>query len=127
VVTLTIAAPGVFTDAAHGMAINDGVSFSTTGALPTGLVAGTTYFVSATGFTSGAYSVSATAGGTAITTTGTQSGVQTRTTVPTNSERKFVALVMSAADAGGTANTIDMINVTLEVNSNVLPIPATGS
>lgn len=126
-VTVTIAAPGVFTDAAHGMSIGDQVSFSTTGALPTGLTAGTTYFVVAAGFTTGAYSVSATSGGSAITTTGTQSGVHTRTTVPTSSERKFVALVMEVADQGGTANTIDMVQATLEVNSNIVSIAATGS
>jgi hypothetical protein len=127
VVTVTIAAPGVFTDALHGMSIGDQVSFSTTGALPTGLLPATTYFVVAAGFTTGAYSVGATSGGSAITTTGTQSGVHTRSTVPTSSERKFIALVMEAADVGGTANVIAELQSTLEVNSNVVNIAATGS
>lgn len=127
VVTVTIAAPGVFTDAAHGMAIGDQVSFSTTGALPTGLVAGTTYFIVAAGFTSGAYSVAATSGGTAITTSGTQSGVHTRSTVPTNSESRFIGLVMGAPRVGGGANTVDMIAATIEINSNIVPIAKTGS
>ncbi|MGX1096515.1 hypothetical protein [Amorphus sp. MBR-141] len=36
----------------------------------------------------------------------------------------FIALVMSAEEAGGAANTITMLNTTLEVNSNVLNVAA---
>lgn len=77
VVTVTIAALGVFTLAGHLLSIGDTVTFFTTGALPTGLVAGTTYYVVA--ITTDTFRVSATSGGTAITTTGTQSGVHTMT------------------------------------------------
>lgn len=76
-VTITIANPGVVSWTAHGLKANDPVKFSTTGALPTGLVAGTTYYVVATGLATDSFRVSATAGGAAIETTGTQSGVQT--------------------------------------------------
>lgn len=93
-VTVTIAAPGIFTDTAHGLAANTPVKFTTTGALPTGLVAGTTYYVK-TVVSVDTYSVSATAGGSAITTTGTQSGVHTRTTVPAGSIQYFKAKVFS--------------------------------
>lgn len=75
--TVTIAAPGVFTATGHGYAINDQVVLSTTGALPTGLVAGTVYFVVAANFTANTFSLSGTSGGAAITTTGTQSGTHT--------------------------------------------------
>jgi len=77
VATISIANPAVVTKTTHGLAINDTIIFSTTIALPTGLTAGTTYYVSATGFTSGAFSVSASLGGADIETTGTQSGTQT--------------------------------------------------
>jgi len=44
-VTLTIANPGVVTWAAHGLPANTSIYFTTNGALPTGIVAGTEYFV----------------------------------------------------------------------------------
>lgn len=76
-VTLTIASPGVVNWTAHGLNAGDHVSFATTGALPTGLVAGTIYFVIATGLTANTFEVAATNGGAAINFTGSQSGTQT--------------------------------------------------
>ena len=78
-VTVSIATPAVVTWAAHGLPANAPVVFTTTGALPTGLVAGTTYYVSATGLVAGSFQVSATPGGASINTTGTQSGTHTCT------------------------------------------------
>lgn len=74
-VTITIAVPGVVTWTAHGLLANDEITFSTTGALPTGLTAGTKYYVLAPA--ANTFTLSATPGGAAITTTGTQSGVHT--------------------------------------------------
>lgn len=76
VVTISIATPGVVSLAAHGIAANEPVSFETTGALPTGLVADTQYYAK-TILTSGTFTVSETPGGAAINTTGSQSGVHT--------------------------------------------------
>ena len=76
-VTMTIATPGVVTWTSHGRSANDPIKFSTTGALPTGFVAGTTYYVVGASITTNTFQLSATAGGTAINTTGTQSGVHT--------------------------------------------------
>ena len=45
VVTITIASPGVLTLSAHGLATGDAITLATTDTLPTGLVAGTTYYV----------------------------------------------------------------------------------
>ncbi len=81
VVTITIASPGVVTWATHGLAANTKISFVTSGALPTGLVAGTIYFVK-TVLTASTFTVSATAGGAVINTSGTQSGVHTATAFP---------------------------------------------
>ena len=75
-VTISIAAPGVVTWAAHGLSINDTVRFTTTGALPTGLAINTTYYVK-TVLSANTFTVSTSAGGAAVTTSGTQSGVQT--------------------------------------------------
>lgn len=76
-VTITIATPGVLTFATHGLTVNDRIQLTTTGALPTGLSASTTYYVISAGLTANTFQVSATQGGTAINTTGSQSGVHT--------------------------------------------------
>jgi hypothetical protein len=76
--TITIASPAVVTWTAHNLVANDGVRFTTTGALPTGLSTGTTYFVK-TVLDANTFTVSATAGGAAINTSGVQSGTHTAT------------------------------------------------
>lgn len=73
-VTVTIASPAVFALAGHGFVAGMQVRLKTTGALPTGL-AQTAYFVLATGLTANNFQVSATLGGAAINTSGSQSGV----------------------------------------------------
>jgi hypothetical protein len=122
--TISIAAPGVVTVATHGYSIGQRVRFATTGALPTGLVPGTDYYVVSSGFTTGAFSVSGTPGGTAIATTGTQSGTHTVASVPVGTQRLFIALVMSASEQGGNANTVKMLNASLGINSNIVPVAA---
>lgn len=77
VATMTIASPGVVTANAHGMLENQVFQFSTTGALPTGVTAGTSYYVIATGLTANAFQFSASEGGAAVNTSGSQSGVHT--------------------------------------------------
>jgi len=72
--TMTMASPAVVTRTAHGFIAGNPIVFSTTGALPTGVVAGTTYYVIATGLTADAFQFSSTVGGAAVNTTGTQSG-----------------------------------------------------
>lgn len=76
-VTMTIASPCVVTWNAHGRAANDPISFTTTGALPTGITANTVYYVLAP--TTNSFNISATPGGAAINTSGSQSGVHTAT------------------------------------------------
>jgi hypothetical protein len=70
--TVTIASPGVVTAALRN---GTAVVLNTTGALPTGLSVGTVYYV--VGSTGTTCNLSATFGGAAINTSGTQSGVQT--------------------------------------------------
>ena len=76
-ITMTIATPGVVTWTSHGFSADQAVSFSTTGALPTGVTAGTIYYVISTGLTANTFRFSATVGGAAINTSGTQSGTHT--------------------------------------------------
>lgn len=73
--TITIATPGVVTSAAHGLAADTPVCFTTTGALPTGLAAGTIYYVRNPA--TDTFEVSATVGGASINTSGSQSGTHT--------------------------------------------------
>lgn len=70
--TVTIAAPGVFNRVGHGFTGNERLRLSTTGALPTGLGNTLDYFVRP--LTADTFQLSLTEGGTAITTTGSQSG-----------------------------------------------------
>jgi hypothetical protein len=121
-VTITIAAPGVVSWTAHGLSNGDPVAFSTGGALPTGLTAGVTYYV--TGVSANSFSVAATSGGTAIITTGAQSGTHTATTVPTGSVSYFIGLVLSKTDQGGEANTASMITFNIAPNSNIVEVAA---
>lgn len=74
--TVSIATPSVVTLATHGWQIGQAFKFATTGALPTGITAGTTYYVATPGFGAGAFQYSATPGGAVINTTGSQSGTQ---------------------------------------------------
>lgn len=78
--TVTIASPGVFTLAAHGFWAGQPVIPTTSGALPTGLTTGTIYYVvGGTSLTTNTFQLSATIGGAAINTTGSQSGTHTMT------------------------------------------------
>jgi hypothetical protein len=72
-VTLTIASPCVIT-LTEALPTGTGIQLATTGALPTGLLTGTTYYLeNVQGLTA---NLSATPGGAYINTSGTQSGVQ---------------------------------------------------
>lgn len=74
--SVTIASPAVFTLASHGLSVGERVRFTTTGALPTGLTVNTDYFVSVVP-SANTFNVSATAGGSNVNTTGSQSGTHT--------------------------------------------------
>ncbi|MFA5161137.1 MAG: hypothetical protein WC421_02735 [Elusimicrobiales bacterium] len=75
--TISIASPAVISAPAHGLSIGDNVRFTTNGSLPTGLAAGTVYYVIADGFSADAFEVSASPGGAAVVTSGSQSGSHT--------------------------------------------------
>jgi microcystin-dependent protein len=74
-VTISIASPGVITSNAHGLVVGEQVFLTTTGALPTGLSADTRYYVVSSA--TDTITISATLGGTAINTSGSQSGTHT--------------------------------------------------
>lgn len=93
-ITVSIASPAAVVWTANGLWEGDPVKFTTTGALPTGLTAGTIYYVLNAG-TNG-FNLSATPGGAAINTSGSQSGVHTGISAPCGD-----------GDGSTTANTPD--------------------
>ena len=124
-VTMTIAAPGVVTWTAHGLAVNTPIVLSTTGALPTGLTAGATYYVKAVP-SADTFTLAATEGGAAITTSGTQSGTHTATTEPVPSKRMWMGMVTGAEEAAGGANSTHMLNCSIMPNTNYVRVPSLG-
>jgi hypothetical protein len=89
--TISIGTPAVVTVAASPP-ISAPVVFKTSGALPTGLTAGTVYFVLATGRTATDFRVSTSIGGSAVNTTGAGSGTHA----------VYTAAFTSTAPAGTT-------------------------
>lgn len=124
-VTITNASPAVVSWTAHGLAENAAVVFTTSGSLPTGLTAGTTYYVK-TVLTADTFTVSATPGGTVIDTSGAGSGTHTITTEPSGSQRMFAAKVASSAEGLDAANNVMKLNATLWINSNVTRVAPLG-
>jgi hypothetical protein len=76
-VTMTIATPCVVSWTAHGQSAGQVVRFLTTGALATGITADTDYYIISTGLGTDSFQFSATLGGAAVNTSGTQSGTHT--------------------------------------------------
>ena len=79
VTSITNASPAVVNYTSHPFVAGDKVVFSTTGTLPTGLTAGTVYYVISAGLTANAFEVSATSGGAAINTSSAGSGTHSVT------------------------------------------------
>ncbi|MCZ8352079.1 MAG: hypothetical protein O9352_19440 [Rhizobium sp.] len=70
--TISIASPAVITATGHGLTNGKRVQITTSGTLPSGILANTTYFV--VNAVTDAFNISATQGGAPIATTGGQSG-----------------------------------------------------
>jgi hypothetical protein len=85
-----LASSDVITSYAHGLTTNDTVEFETAlgTALPTGLTAGTLYYVISTGLTTDAFEVSTTLGGGAVNITANGDGIW----------RKVVGKVVNSGD-----------------------------
>lgn len=101
--TITIAAPGVITLASHGFDQGDPVVFATSDTLPTGLVAGTTYYVNK--LTNDTFCVSAKYGGASITTSVSQAGAHTVRRVGTTT---VTALLTQLAAVLNGSSLIDL-------------------
>lgn len=123
VVTISVATPGVVTWANHGLFAGQPVVFSNTGgALPTGLTAGTVYYVLASGLTSSTFQVGATAGGSAIATTAPGTGVNTVTAPPVGMTDMFQGLATDGARSGGAKNDLYLVTWPVAVDGRVITI-----
>lgn len=121
-VTISVGTPGVITWNAHGLPAGQPVVFTSTGTLPTGLTAGTVYYVVAAGLTPDSFSVSATEGGAAIGTTGAGSGVHTASAPPAGQTDMFLGLAMPGARQGGEANTTNLRTWSIGITSNIVEV-----
>lgn len=111
--TVTLASPGVFTKTDHGLSAQEPVVFATTGALPTGLTAGTIYYVIAAGLTANNFRVSATApsvsggDGAAVNTSVSQSGIHTMTkATPVRANEYMLVEVVGRGPTDTTGDTV---------------------
>lgn len=112
-VTISIASPGVVTWANHGLYPGEIVSFATTGALPTGITAGTNYYILSTGYTTSSFRISATYNGSAINTSGTQSGTHTGTArALTNLYAANDLMILKGQSKPATTIATDTVNIT---------------
>lgn len=139
VVTISNASPGVISGAPAAVQIGWPITFTTTGALPTGLSVGTTYYVISAGFVSGTtLEVAATPNGAAINTSSAGSGVHTivaaaarfvRTIQLDNQAQYTIAASGSptlfppiiASGAAGTYSTTNPVLASVSVASVVPP------
>ncbi len=103
---VTFTTAGTFTTpTAHGFAVNDPISFTTDSSLPTQIVSGTTYFIKTIPTTT-TFTISATSGGTAITTLSVAStGSNYVNSVLTFNVPTFAAITSIKASVSTTATT----------------------
>jgi hypothetical protein len=120
-VTISNASPGVVSATAHGAAIGQEVYFTTTGALPSPLVANTAYYISTTGFTANAFSLS-------TTRANALAGVNINTTTagsPTHTLHTITETLLSPRSSFSTASEITAAPLMLgTVNISAAPIPS---
>lgn len=122
-VTITSADPGVVGWVGHGFAAGQPIVFSTAGTLPSGLVAGTVYYVLAAGLTTDSFTVSTTKGGTAVDTSGgAGSGVHTAIAPPEGMTDMFYGLALPGSRNGGGASDAHLRSWSIAVDSNIVEV-----
>lgn len=101
--TITAANPAVVTRVGHGYAADRPIKFSSTGYLPTGITAGTTYYVISTGLTADTFQFSATVGGSAVDTTAISSSFTNTSSTITSGSAHGLAIGQIVRFAGSVA------------------------
>lgn len=100
--------PGSDENTKHQLLAGMPVVFHTTGSLPTGITAGQTYYVLATDLTTSTFKFSATPGGPAINTSGSQSGNHSFTNFPDTQESDLFGLVVRQKGYGSTSYYLEL-------------------
>lgn len=121
-VTISQASPGVVTWNGHGLLAGQPVIFTTAGTLPTGLVAGTIYYVIAAGLTANTFSVAATPGGAGIATTAAGTGTHTASAPPAGMTDLFQGLATDGTKSGGAKNDLYLQNWSIAVDGRILTV-----
>ena len=111
-VTISNASPAVISWSSHGLYVDSEVVFTTDGGLPSGLTAGTRYYVISAGYGTNSFEVSATPQGAAINTSTDGSGTHTGTntsifTVPTVGFYGFIFSTLCDCTSGN-GTTVDI-------------------
>lgn len=122
-VTISVADPAVISWTGHGLPAGQAVTFQSTGALPTGITAGTVYYVMSTGLTADTFQVTTTKGGTtAVATTLAGSGTHTATAPVEGMTDMFYGLAMPGARSGGAATAVHLRTWSIAVNSSIVEV-----
>jgi len=117
-VTISNASPGVVSWTGHGLVANSKVYFSTTGTLPSPLVAGQTYYVVSPAVNT--FNVSDTSGGSAINTTTAGSGTHSAFTEHENTVAANVFTVAETiTSSGGGSTTVSATTTPYGTNNQV--------
>ena len=120
-VTIDIATPAVIHWTGHNLHVGSPVQFSTSGALPTGITAGTVYYVITAGFGADAFEISTTPGGAAVNTSGTQSGTHlARSTSKITLIEGGTYSIGISIIVDSTTNTLVNIDVWVKINGTNL-------
>ena len=123
-VLISIGTPAQFTTTtAHNLNAGDQVVLFTTGALPTGLTASSvTYYVIATNLSVTGFELSATLGGAAIATSGTQSGTQSFNLIGLTYDITSISTANPALFTTTTAHALSIGDVVSFTTTGALPI-----
>lgn len=121
-VTISVASPAVVTWTNHGLVAGQPVTFATSGTMPTGLTAGTVYYVTSTSLTANSFTVAATAGGAAIAVTAAGTGAITASAPTPGLTVMFAALINQKSWQGGDATAANLITLPMQINSNLVEV-----
>lgn len=105
-VSISIASPGVVTLTGYGYFFDQPITFFSTGALPTGLVAGQTYYVKP--IDANTFNVAAYPSGPSINTSGSQSGTQSTAPTPCYLIKSGLTLGNGSSSASSTVQNITL-------------------
>ncbi|MBP8236538.1 MAG: hypothetical protein KAX63_02345 [Pseudomonas sp.] len=125
VVTFTVKAsePTEVNWVGHGLLAGQPIVFSNTGgALPTGITAGSIYYVLASGLGADVFLIASTPGGTPIEASDAGSGTHTATAPPAGMTDMFFGLALPGARQGGDAAAVHLRVWSIAVDSNIVEV-----